>query len=181
MHATQDAGKPSWIQFTMDGTVFAYLAAICLGTGILFGLAPALHVVEDRRQRDPERGRPFGLGRHSRSPLVGRARSSASSRSTLALLAGAGFMMRNFLTLYRMDLGVETSHLLTMSLALPERKYPALEQRLAFYQRLQERLRANQPVPGGDRREQRAHAGRLRAAARPSKDARSPPASSRRR
>jgi putative ABC transport system permease protein len=62
---------------------------------------------------------------------------------TLALLAGAGFMMRNFLVHYRMDLGIETSHLLTMSLALPERKYPSLEERLAFFERLEERLGAN--------------------------------------
>ena len=32
---------------------------------------------------------------------------------TLVLLAGAGFMMRSFLTLYRLDLGVDTSPLLT--------------------------------------------------------------------
>ena len=64
---------------------------------------------------------------------------------TLVLLAGAGFMMRNFLTLYRLDLGIDTSQLLTMALALPERKYPALEQRLAFYERLEERLRRNRP------------------------------------
>ena len=38
---------------------------------------------------------------------------------TLVLLAGAGFMMRSFLTLYRMDLGMDTSRLLTMRLYLP--------------------------------------------------------------
>ena len=75
-------------------------------------------------------------------------------------------MMRNFLTLYRLDLGVETSHLLTMSLSLPERKYPAIEQRLAFYQRLAGPAAREPAVPGGERREQRADAGRLRAAAR---------------
>jgi putative ABC transport system permease protein len=52
-------------------------------------------------------------------------------------------MMRNFLNLYRMDLGIDTSRLVTMALALPERKYPTFEQRLAFYQRLQDRLGAN--------------------------------------
>ena len=46
----------------------------------------------------------------------------------------------------RLDIGVETSRLLTMSLALPDAKYPALEQRLAFYDQLQERLR--HPVRG---------------------------------
>src|SRR5262249_29166953 len=38
---TQDVGKPYWIQFTMDGRVFVFLAALCLGTGVVFGLAPA--------------------------------------------------------------------------------------------------------------------------------------------
>ncbi len=49
--ATQDVGRPSWIQFTMDGTVFAYLAAICLGTSVIFGLAPALHAGPARAER----------------------------------------------------------------------------------------------------------------------------------
>jgi len=62
---------------------------------------------------------------------------------TLVLLAGAGFMMRSFLASYRLDLGMETSHLLTMRLVLPDRKYPQIEQRLAFYQQLEDRLRSN--------------------------------------
>jgi putative ABC transport system permease protein len=62
---------------------------------------------------------------------------------TVVLLAGAGFMMRNFVTMYSLNLGIDTSKLLTMSLALPDQKYPALEQRLAFYERLEERLKSN--------------------------------------
>jgi putative ABC transport system permease protein len=51
-------------------------------------------------------------------------------------------MMRNFMNVYRLDLGIETAHLLTMSLSLPDQRYPAVEQRLAFYERVQERLGA---------------------------------------
>lgn len=140
--ATQDVGKPYWIQFTMDGTVVAFFAAVCLGTGILFGLAPALHVAKtDVNEVLKEGGRSGAAGirarRWSGALVIGEL------ALTLALLAGAGFMMRNFLTMYRMDLGIETSRLLTMSLALPERKYASIEQRLAFYDRLEERLHAN--------------------------------------
>ena len=140
--ATQDVGKPYWIQFTMDGSVFAYLAAICLGTGVLFGLAPALHVSKtDVNEILKEGGRSGAAGIRVRRWTGGLI--IAELALTLALLAGAGFMMRNFLTLYQLDLGIDTSRLVTMSLALPERKYPAIEQRLAFYERLQERLAAN--------------------------------------
>ena len=38
-----DTEPPYWLKFTFDATVFAYLAAVCLGTSIVFGLLPALH------------------------------------------------------------------------------------------------------------------------------------------
>jgi putative ABC transport system permease protein len=140
--ATQNVGRPYWIQFTMDGSVFAYLAAICLGTGILFGLAPALHISKtDVNEVLKEGGRSGTAGVRARrwtgALIVGEL------ALTVVLLAGAAFMMRNFVTLYSLDLGIDTSKLLVMRLSLPERKYPALEQRLAFYQQIEERLKSN--------------------------------------
>jgi predicted permease len=49
-------------------------------------------------------------------------------------------MMRSFTALYRLDLGIETSHLLTVSLSLPNQKYPTPDLRQAFFTRLDERL-----------------------------------------
>jgi predicted permease len=141
---TQDAGKPYWMEFTIDGSVIAFFAAVCLGTAIVFGLAPALHVSKtDVNEVLKEGGRSGSAGvrvRRWTGALI-----IAELALTVVLLAGAGFMMRNFLTMYRMDLGFETGQLTTTSLALPDRKYPSLEQRLAFYERLQQRL---QRVPG---------------------------------
>jgi predicted permease len=140
--ATQDVGRPYWIQFTMDGSVLGFFALICLGTGIIFGLAPALHVSKtDVNEVLKEGGRTGSAGVRARR-WTG-ALMVAELALTVVLLAGAGFMVRNFLTMYSLDLGIETSKLLTMNLALPERKYPALEQRLAFYERLEERLTSN--------------------------------------
>jgi len=140
--ATQDVGRPYWIQFTMDRAVFAYLAAVCLGTGVLFGLAPALHISKtDVNEVLKEGGRSGTAGVRARrwtgALMVGEL------ALTVVLLAGAAFMMRNFVTMYSLDLGIDTAKLLVMRLALPERKYPALEQRLAFYQQIEERLKAN--------------------------------------
>jgi predicted permease len=140
--ATQDVGRPSWIEFTMDRSVFAYLAAVCLGTGVLFGLAPALHIAKtDVNEVLKEGGRSGTAGVRARR-WTG-ALMVAELALTVVLLAGAAFMMRNFVTLYSMDLGIDTSRLLVMRLALPEQKYPATEQRLAFYQQLEERLASN--------------------------------------
>jgi predicted permease len=140
--ATADVGRPYWIQFTMDGNVIAFFALVCLGTGIIFGLAPALHVSKtDVNDVLKEGGRTGSAGVRARR-WTG-ALMVAELTLTVVLLAGAGFMIRNFMTMYRLDLGIDTSKLLTMNLALPERKYPAVEQRLAFYEQLQQRLRAN--------------------------------------
>jgi predicted permease len=155
--ATTDVGRPYWIQFTMDASVFAYLAVICIVTAVAFGLAPALHVARtDVNEVLKEGGRSGSAGSRVRRwtgvLVVGEL------ALTLALLAGAAFMLRNFMTIYRLDLGIETSRLLTMSLVLPDAKYPALEQRLAFYDQLQQRLNTrfaavsvatNGPMGGG--------------------------------
>jgi len=160
--ATQDVGKPYWIQFTMDAQVFAFFAAVCLGTGIVFGLAPALHVSKtDLNEVLKEGGRSGSSGVRARrwtSVLI-----VAELALTLVLLAGAGLMMRSFLTLYRLDVGVDTAHLLTMRLALPAQKYPTIESRRAFFERLDQRIAGisgiqagmittNMPLGGGNGR-----------------------------
>ena len=39
-------GVPYWFDFSLDFTVFAYLAAVCVATAVLFGLTPALQVTK---------------------------------------------------------------------------------------------------------------------------------------
>jgi predicted permease len=160
--ATADVGKPYWIKFTMDRTVLAFMAAVCLGTAVLFGLAPALHVSKtDVNDVLKEGGRGGTAGIRARrwaGVLI-----VVELVLTVVLLAGAGFMMQGFLTLYRLDLGIDTSHLLTMRLYLPLTKYPQPGPRAALYQQFEDRLIAipaiqesalasNTPLGGGFRR-----------------------------
>ena len=138
---TTDIGKPYWMKFTMDGSVLAFLAAICLGTGIVFGLAPALHVSKtDVNEVLKDAGGRSGTG-GSRARRWTSTLIVVEIALTLVLLAGAGFMMRSFLALYQMKIGADTSHLLTMRLFLPLGKYPRPEPRAALYQHIEERLR----------------------------------------
>ena len=39
--AIVDSERPLWLNFSVDFTVVAYLAAVTIGTGVIFGLAPA--------------------------------------------------------------------------------------------------------------------------------------------
>jgi hypothetical protein len=48
--ATQGLGRPSYLQFTMDGRVLAFFATVCLATAVVFGLAPALLLETDINQ-----------------------------------------------------------------------------------------------------------------------------------
>ncbi|MEO8076139.1 MAG: ABC transporter permease, partial [Acidobacteriota bacterium] len=142
--AVADVGKPYWIQFTMDTTVFAFLVAVCAATGIVFGLAPALHVSRTNLNdilKEGGRGNPGGR----RARWMTGSMVVAELALTLVLLVGAGLMVRSFFKLYTLDTGVDTSRLLTMRLSLAETKYPKAEQRQLFYDALLPRLQA---VPG---------------------------------
>ncbi|HEY6214425.1 MAG TPA: FtsX-like permease family protein, partial [Vicinamibacterales bacterium] len=139
---TQNVGKPYWIKFTMDGTVFAYIAAVCLGTGILFGLAPALHISKtDVNEVMKEAG-----GRSGSGGIRARRWTSAlivvELMLTIVLLAGAGFMLRSFFALYRADLaGIQPSRMLLMRMQLPLARYQQRDPRALLFRRLEERLR----------------------------------------
>lgn len=135
-------GKPYWMTFTIDPIVIGFFAAICIATGVLFGLAPALHVSNtDVNEVMKEAGGRSGTGSR-RTRRWSSALIVAEVTLTLVLLAGAAFMMRSFVALYSMDVGTDTSHVLTMRLTLPLAKYPQPEPRTEVFQRIEQRLRA---------------------------------------
>jgi predicted permease len=142
--ATQNVGKPYWMTFTFDPIVFVFVAAICLASGILFGLAPALHVSKTNVNdvlKDNGRGGTGGVGaRRWTGGLV-----ILEVVLTLVLLSGAGYMMRSFMSLYQMDTNLNSSNLLAMDLYLPLTKYPQPGPRDVVYQQFSDRLDA---IPG---------------------------------
>ena len=144
--AVQNVGKPYWIVFKMDFLVFAFLAGVCLLTGILFGLAPALQVSRTNvNEILKEGGRGNAGGRRAR--WMTGTMVVLELALTLVLLVGAGLMIRSFVKLYRLDLGIRTEHLMTMRMELPETKYPNAAARRAFYDRLAPRLGS---LPGAE-------------------------------
>ena len=137
--AVANSGKPSWVHFNMDFTVFGYLAGICVLTGVLFGLAPALHISKlDVNHMLKEGGR--GATGGSRTKYLSGVMVVVEVALALVLMAGAGLMIRSFLKMYGLDPGVNTKNLLTMRVSLPDLKYKTAESRSSFEERLLPRL-----------------------------------------
>jgi putative ABC transport system permease protein len=143
--AVADVGKPYWIAFTIDYVVLGFLAAICVLTGVLFGLAPALQVSKTNvNEVLKEGGRGNAGGRRAR--WLSSTMVVVELALTIVLLVGAGLMIRSFLKLYALDIGIDTRNLMTMRMQLQtDSKYNTPEQRRAFYEQLVPKLAA---IPG---------------------------------
>ena len=138
------AWKLSWFDFSVDYRVLTYLAALSLGTGLLFGLAPALRLVNsDILAALKEGGRAVSVGTsHARSSFF---LVTAQVALAVVLLAGAGVMTRSFWKVYAADLGVHTHDVVTMGVFLDETKYASGVSAVAFFDALVARLKV---VPG---------------------------------
>jgi putative ABC transport system permease protein len=129
----QNVGVPYWFVFTMDWRTFSFLLLLCLATGIIFGLAPALHASKTNvHEMLKEGGRTGAGGIRARRWTAGLI--VVQIALTLVLLAGGGLMLRSFLTMYRMDIGIQTARLVTTGMIIPARKYPGWEDRTRFLQ-----------------------------------------------
>ncbi len=138
---TSGAAKPVWLNLSLDRTAFAYLAIVSIGTGILFGLAPALRLASiDVHTAMKDGGQGIAGGRRVLS--VSNLLVVFEMALCLILLAGAGLMIRSAVNLYSAPIGVNTANVLTMRLNLPEAKYPLSADQVAFHRSLKTRLDA---------------------------------------
>jgi putative ABC transport system permease protein len=132
------------LDYAMDDRVFAYLLAISIGTGLLFGLAPASRLSRldvNATLKDGGRGTGGGArGKHLSALLV-----VAEMALAVVLLAGAGLMIRSFLKIYTADLGFRAEHIVATLFDLPKTGYASPEAQIAFYDRLKMRVEG---IPG---------------------------------
>ncbi len=128
----------------IDARVLAFTVAVSLGTGLLFGLLPALHAAAT----DP--ADTLRKGSSNASPTFGRdwARSGllvVEVALSLVLLVGAGLLTRAYVRLEDVPPGFDSTHGLAVEVALPEAFAPDDEQVEAFFRTAVERVRA---LPG---------------------------------
>jgi len=118
----------------VDARVLAFTMLIALGTGILFGLMPALQASHVRPDALKEGGRGATAGAGSRQ--LRRALVVAEIALSLILLVGAGLLMKSFFRLQEVDPGFRPEGVLTLSISLPENRYSQPAQIRSFVREL---------------------------------------------
>jgi putative ABC transport system permease protein len=124
----------------IDFTVLFFTVTVSLLVGLLFGLAPALHasqldLSEELKSSAQAVGGASGWRRAMRDALV-----IGEIATSLALLVGAGLLLRSFARLRNSEIGVQAQNVLTMGINLREKKYTSLAARREFFDQLLERV-----------------------------------------
>ncbi len=126
---------------TLNGTVLAFTLGVGLLVGILVGLAPALQVSQLRLNEELKTTVQAVLGPFGRRRLLRDALVAGEIAISLALLIGAGLLLRSFAKLREVDIGIHPQGVLTAQIALPPKKYTTLEQGIAFFDQLLDGLK----------------------------------------
>ncbi len=131
-----DALSP--IPAPLDGQVLAFLLAISIVTGVLFGLAPALHALH----QDSNTLIKSGASRSGGASKVRATLVVAEFALALVLVAGAAILLKSFVHLMNIEPGFSTRGLLTMRLSIPDLAKPD-----ALFRAIEERVKQ---IPGVD-------------------------------
>jgi predicted permease len=103
----------------LDWRVLAFALGACLTTGLLFGLAPALHLV----RRDSHGASASDILRSGARTIGGGGLRNTLVVTSIALamllLVSAGLVGASFVKLMRVQLGFTSDHVLTASIVVP--------------------------------------------------------------
>ncbi len=138
--ATRPADLPRLDEVAVNGRVLAFTALLATLTGVLFGLAPALHSA--RRAAQPA---ARGASSHCRA---GRTRAMlvvAETALAVVLLVGAGLLTRSFVSMMAVDPGLKPEHVVRFAVSLPNTDYPTWAKLRGFTHGVIDQLRA---LPG---------------------------------
>jgi len=139
------AALPPYADLSLDGGSLAFASLLAIGTGVAFGLAPALSVSRTNVQgtlRDEARGASESRrSRQLRGVLV-----AGQIALCVSLLTGAGLLARSLWAMAAAPLGFRPDGVLTAAVQLPPgASYATPEARVRFITGFEQRLRA---LPG---------------------------------
>jgi len=128
----------------LNPVVLVFAVGVTMVTTVLCGMAPAFHALrKDFHVQLAGTGKGAGGGfrhGHFRSALV-----VGEIALSIMLLVGAGLMMRSFVALTHVDLGLNPTTILYAQLALPKGQYDTIPKRKVFIENV---LRHVKVLPG---------------------------------
>jgi putative ABC transport system permease protein len=137
--ARYDLSLPNARIITLDWRVLLFSVIITVGAGLVFGLAPSWITANSAvnnalKESASSTTAEFGR-RRLRNVLV-----VCETALALVLLTGAGLLLRTFIELVRVNLGINPANVVTMGITLPEYKYSSPFQQEAFFRGLLQRI-----------------------------------------
>jgi putative ABC transport system permease protein len=123
----------------INAEVLAFLIAVSIFCGVLFGLAPALRIsridLATAMKQGGARSGSGAAGTRMRDILV-----VAEVALALVLFSGATLMVRSFMNVRDLDPGFRPAHVLALRTHLPFPKYDNISLRNAFYKQILDRI-----------------------------------------
>jgi len=142
--AANTGSIPRAVDVGLDPRVLVFTITLAVGTGLVFGMAPLLHLSGHSvglALRDAGSRTTAGTSRHR----VRRGLVIAEMALAVMLVVGAGLLLRSFWNLLRVDSGFDRKNLTTFNVVLPAVTYADSMRRVMFFDNLTTRLSA---VPG---------------------------------
>ncbi|HVT61162.1 MAG TPA: ABC transporter permease [Thermoanaerobaculia bacterium] len=139
------AQTPRLEEVTVDLRVLLFTLGLALATGLLFGLAPALHATR------PDLASALKEGSHGAGMAHGGGRLrgflvAGEVALALTLATGAGMLIHNFSGLLNVSPGIQPRNVLTANVSLPVARYKDPASQARFFTELLARLQARSGV-----------------------------------
>ncbi|MGH9938700.1 MAG: ABC transporter permease, partial [Blastocatellia bacterium] len=135
---------PRMNEVALDRNALGFTLLLSILTGTAFGLAPILQISKLNLNESLKEGSRRASG-GSDSQGVRRLSVIVEFALAVALLLGAGLMIKSFWRLMKVDPGFDPQNVLTFQITLPRDGYGKREEVISFYQRAVERVKT---LPG---------------------------------
>ena len=141
VHLLPPGSLPRIDEITTNSHVIWFSLGLCIFTGVLFGLVPALQTA-DINLRDALNEATRGSSGGARAERSRGALVVAEVAVALVVVAGAGLLIKSFGNLSRVNPGFDPQNVMTFSYFLPQSNYPTIQKQSLFNKELIEAVQA---------------------------------------
>ena len=143
LRAVGEGILPRLAEVQLDAAAVAFTVLLSLATSLVFGAAPALHVIRADLAASMK-----SLGKASSTRASGFARDAlviSQVALSFVLLIGAGLLVRSLVQLQRVETGFDAKGIIAAEVALPGTRYETRADNVRFWTLFLERVRS---IPG---------------------------------